>query len=195
VGHADYPFPVNEQAAKSSKTTVLSANTGTTMPGALDIDNNSVSVVVPATEPRQPSEHLQESLKNYLSSRQSIRLPPLQANISQQTKRVLQRPMFRKNQHEGMDPLSQLSNTIQGGGAVESAKPRTLRRVTFGSIMFGGDTSVISSKRNMGETSAARQEESLVEAQEEPTSSYQLILPDEMPIALQESIQDSHGPR
>jgi hypothetical protein len=198
AGHADYPFPVNEPAkAKSTKTLVVPSSRG--MPA-------SSGVVLVATEPWQISEHLQERLESYLSSRQSIRLPALHANNSQQTKRVRQalEPMFRKRtKGEGIDPLAQLSNTIQGGGvAVEAAaKPRTLRRVTFGSIMVGGETSVVSSKLITGETDAG-QEETLARGagaaqaeadheadQQESTPSYQLILPDEMPVALQESIQ------
>jgi hypothetical protein len=203
AGHADYPFPVNEQAAKakSVKTLVVPSSSG------IPVSTTTNSGVVPvATEPWQISEHLQELLESYLSSRQSIRLPALHANNSQQTKRVRQalEPMFRKRtKQEGMDPLAQLSNTIQSGGVADeaAAKTRTLRRVTFGSIMVGGDTSVVSSKRITGETDAD-QEESLARGagaaqaeadhaahQQESTPSYQLILPDEMPVALQESIQ------
>jgi hypothetical protein len=86
--------------------------------------------------------------------------------------------------------------------AVEAAaKPRTLWRVTFGSIMVGGDTSVVSSKRITGDTDSG-QEESLARGAgaaqaeadheahpQESTPSYQLILPDEMPVALHENIQ------
>jgi hypothetical protein len=202
AGHADYPFPGNEQAAKAKSAKTLALPSSSVVVAASTTTNSSV---VPATEPWQLSEHLQERLETYLSSRQSIRLPALHANNSQQTKRVrlALEPMFRKRtQHEEMDPLAQLSNTIQGSGAVvdAAAKPRTLRRVTFGSIMVGGDTSVVSSKRKKAETDAGQ--ESLVRGdgaaevdadheahQQESTPSYQLILPDEMPVALQESIQ------
>jgi hypothetical protein len=199
AGHADYPFPVNEQAAKAKSAKTLAVPSSGFVSAASTTTNSGVVV---ATEPWQLSEHLQERLDSYLSSRQSIRLPALHANKSKQTKRVrlALEPMFQKRmQHEETDPLAQLSNTIEGGGAVVdvAAKPRTLRRVTFGSIMVGGD---VSSKRNKGETDAGQ--ESLVRGdgaaeaeadheahQQESTPSYQLILPDEMPVTLQESIQ------
>ena len=193
AGHADYPFPISMQARADHKTFTEPPDV-TVQTAAHTLDE-----VVPKSA-HEFSDELQIQLKHYLSSRRAIRLPAVQINLSQQSKRIRQalEPMFQQPEEGHIDALIQLADSISQED--ESAGPRTARRVAFGPMMADAPSvtkeTVVEDTTGVDGTSqeeSASTEQAAIHADDfvaiQKRSSYQLVLPVGMSATMQESIQ------
>lgn len=153
AGHADYPFPATEGGTSSSTTR---SNVGTAFPSAQHAPGD--------TSQMKFSSDLEQYAEAYLSSRNAIRLPPVQPNMSLRAKRIRESllPVYLQGDQDSkpaiQDPLLRLLAVCRGKDKNDDKEPPQKRiklrhrHVTFGTVIINGAGSGISIGKTTNES-------------------------------------------